>query len=294
MADLDFPALRAVRGRHPERIAELQSTRRRRPLLGDDGKLFILAMDHPARNAMGVGSDPFAMADRYDLLERLVEALAVPGVDGVLGTPDILDDLLLLGALDDKVVVGSMNRGGLRGSCFELDDRFTAYSAAAIAAAHYDFAKLLLRIDLADPDTAATLEASAAAVSESASLQLPIMLEPFMSHQRDGAVHNELTADAVVRSIAIASGLGHSSAYSWLKIPVVDDMARVMSATTLPTLLLGGEPNGDEDATYASWSEALALPGVRGLTVGRSLLYPPSGDVSAAVAVAASLVHPSR
>jgi len=97
-----------------------------------------------------------------------------------------------------------------------------------------------------------------------------------------------------VRSIAIASGLGHSSAYSWLKIPVVDDMARVMSATTLPTLLLGGEPNGDEDATYASWSEALALPGVRGLTVGRSLLYPPSGDVSAAVAVAASLVHPSR
>jgi len=294
VADLDFDALRAVRGEHPERIAELQRARRRRPLLGEDGKLFILAMDHPARNAMGVGSDPFAMADRYDLLERLAEALAVPGVDGVLGTPDILEDLLLLGALEDKVVVGSMNRGGLRGASFELDDRFTAFSAEAIAQASYDFAKLLLRIDLADPDTADTLEASACAVSEAAALRLPIMLEPFMSHQRDGVVHNELTADAVVRSIAITSGLGHSSAYSWLKIPVVDDMERVMAATTLPTLLLGGEPNGDVDATYASWSKALALPGVRGLTVGRSLLYPPSGDVSSAVAVAASLVHPSR
>ena len=52
----------------------------------------------------------------------------------MLGTPDILEDLLLLGALEDKVVIGSMNRGGLQGAVFELDDRFTAYDAAAIAA----------------------------------------------------------------------------------------------------------------------------------------------------------------
>ena len=48
----------------------------------------------------------------------------------MLGTPDILDDLLLLGALEGKVVIGSMNRGGLQGAGFELDDRFTAYRAA--------------------------------------------------------------------------------------------------------------------------------------------------------------------
>ena len=56
-------------------------------------------------------------------------ALSRPGVNGVLGTPDILEDLLLLGALDDKVVFGSMNRGGLAGATWSLDDRFTAYDA---------------------------------------------------------------------------------------------------------------------------------------------------------------------
>ncbi|WP_341538344.1 Cgl0159 family (beta/alpha)8-fold protein, partial [Pseudomonas viridiflava] len=87
-----------------------------------------------------------------------------------------------------------------------------------------DFAKLLVRIALEDAGTAPTLEATARAVSEAAALQLPIMLEPFMSAWQDGRVVNDLTADAVITSMAIAAGLGETSAYSWLKIPVVDDM----------------------------------------------------------------------
>jgi hypothetical protein len=43
------------------------------------------------------------MASRTELLERLCTALDRPGVDGVLGTPDILEDLLLLGRLEGKV-----------------------------------------------------------------------------------------------------------------------------------------------------------------------------------------------
>ncbi|MCJ1713250.1 class I fructose-bisphosphate aldolase [Curtobacterium sp. VKM Ac-2922] len=287
----DFARLRDVRAGSPERVAQTLAARTRRPLLGDDGKLFIVAADHPARGALAVRDDASAMADRYDLLERLVVAVSRPGVDGVLGTPDVLEDLALLGALDGKVVVGSMNRGGLRGATFEMDDRYTAYSAAAIKQAGLDFAKLLVRVNLSDAGTAPTLEATARAVSEAAAHQLPIMLEPFMSDWRDGKVVNDLTADAVITSMAIAAGLGETSAYSWLKIPVVDDMERVMAATTLPTLLLGGDPSSRPLETYARWADALALPGVRGLVVGRTLLYPPDGDVAAAVDVAAGLVH---
>lgn len=287
----DFARLRDLRAGAPERVADVLRARTRRPLLADDGKLFIVAADHPARGALAVRDDPSAMADRYDLLERLVVALGRPGVDGVLGTPDIVEDLALLGALDGKVVVGSMNRGGLRGASFELDDRYTAYSARAIKDAGLDVAKLLVRVALDDAGTAPTLEATARAVSEAAALRLPIMLEPFMSSWRDGRVVNDLTAEAVITSMAIAAGLGESSAYSWLKVPVVDDMARVMAATTLPTLLLGGDPSGSPDETYATWADALALPGVRGLVVGRTLLYPQDGDVATAVDVASSLVH---
>ncbi|WP_127791907.1 deoxyribose-phosphate aldolase [Agromyces sp. LHK192] len=286
-----FAEIRHLRATDPDAIARAHAARRRRPVLGDNGRLFILAADHPARGALGVGDEPMAMADRYLLLERLTVALARPGVDGVLATPDIIDDLALLGALDDKVVVGSMNRGGLRGAAFEMDDRYTAYDLPGIVRDGLDFAKCLLRVDLDDAGTSATLEATARAVSAAAAARVPIMLEPFMSTRRDGAVVNDLSTEAVITSIAIAAGLGTSSAYSWMKLPVVDDMERVMAATTLPTLLLGGERADDPAATYASWQRALALPGVRGLVVGRALVYPPDGDVIRAVDTAAALVH---
>jgi hypothetical protein len=70
---------------------------------------------------------------------------------------------------------------------------------------------------------------------------------------------------------------------------VVEDMERVAAATTLPTLLLGGEVARDQDATFARWGKALAAPNVLGLVVGRSLLYPPDDDVAGAVDAAAGL-----
>lgn len=291
MNRLDFDTLRQTRAQHPERISEILAGRTRRELIRGDGRLFIVAADHRARGALGVRDDDNAMANRYELLEGLATALSRPGVDGVLGTPDIIDDLALLGLLDDKIVVGSMNRGGLKGASFEMDDRYTAYSVDRIQHDRLDFAKNLLRINLADPGSVATLEATAQVVSEAAAAGLPIMLEPFMSSWVNGTVRNDLTTDAVILSIAIAEGLGDSSAYSWLKLPVVPDMDRVMAATTLPTLLLGGDPVGDQDETFESWQNALELPGVRGLVVGRSLLYPQDGNIEKAIDTAAALVH---
>lgn len=287
----DFSRLRDLRASAPDQIATRIRSRRRRDLLGEDGKLFIVAADHPARGALGVGGDQMAMADRYDLLDRLATALSRPGVDGVLGTPDIIDDLAALGLLDDKIIVGSMNRGGLRGATFEMDDRYGAYTIDELAAIGADFAKTLVRINLDDAGTAPTLQATAEAVTAAAEAELPIMLEPFMSRWVDGRIVNDLSADAVITSIAIAAGLGASSAYTWMKLPVVEDMERVMAATTMPTLLLGGDSGADPDETFAAWEDALALPGVRGLTVGRTLLYPPDGDVVSAVDAAAGLVR---
>jgi DhnA family fructose-bisphosphate aldolase class Ia len=291
MTAVDLAVLDRWRAERPESAGERYAARTRRALLGDDGRLFIVAADHPARAALGVGGDPLAMADRRELVAKLVRALATPGVDGVLATADILDDLAVLGALEGKVVVGSLNRGGLRGAAFELDDRFTGPGIDAMAGAGFDMAKLLLRIDRDDPGSVRTLEASAAAVTRAAEKRMPIMLEPFLSHRSDGRVVNDLTPDAVIESIAVASGLGASSAYSWLKLPVVAEMERVMRATTLPTLLLGGDGGASLDELLESWRAALRLPGVRGLVAGRTLLYPENGDSDAAVAAAARAVH---
>ena len=281
-----------LRSRRPGAIRDAWLARRRRPaFLPEDGRLMLVAADHPARGALAAQGRPLAMNSRTDMLDRLRAALARPGVDGLLATADIAEDLLLLGALDDKVVVASMNRGGLAGASFELDDRMTGYDVAGVLEAGLDAAKMLTRIDLDDPGTVATLETQGRAVTALARAGIPAMLEPFLSRRVDGRVVNDLSPDAVIKSLHIAQGLGSTSAYTWLKLPVVAEMARVMDATTLPTLLLGGDPSRRPEETYASWREALGLPAVRGLVVGRTLLYPPDDDVAAAVDVAVSLVH---
>ncbi|MGC5282034.1 aldolase [Actinomadura citrea] len=283
--------LAEVRAVRPESVAEAARGRvRRASLLGGSGRLMLLAADHPARGSLAAGGDPWAMADRGELLDRLCTALERPGVDGVLGTPDVIEDLLLLGVLGGKVVIGSMNRGGLAGASFEIDDRFTAYGAGAIAASGLDGGKMLLRVDDADPATVRTLEACAGAVSELAGRGLMAMVEPFVSRRVQGRVRNDLSPEAMTRAIAIASGLGSTSAFTWLKVPVVAEMERVMAASTLPALLLGGEVAADPVAAREGWRRALRLPTVRGLVVGRSLLYPPDGDVAGAVDAAVELL----
>lgn len=254
--------------------------------------LLLIAADHPARGALGVRSEPRAMASRSDLLVRLEAALSRPGVDGILASADILDDLLLMGLLEDKLVFGSMNRGGLQGASFELDDRFTGMDAETIERLGLDGGKTLTRICFDDPATAATLESTALAVTDLAARGLTALVEPFITDRiAPSRVQNRLDPDSVITSVAIASALGTTSAHTWLKLPVVDEMDRVLDATTLPTLLLGGDPNGDPAETYAAWARALDLPQAAGLVVGRALLYPGDGDVVRAVDTAANLVH---
>src|SRR4051812_35456956 len=233
-----------VRADRPGLVAEMAGTRARPDsLVGSTGRLMLVAADHTARGFLRAGSDGLAMADRPRLLERLATALSRPGVDGVLGTADVIEDLLLMGALEGKVVIGSMNRGGLAGTSFEIGDRFTGDDPAAVPRMGLQGGKMLLRIDPEDPATARTLEACAAAVSQLADRQLMAMVEPFVSHRVEGRVRNDLAVDAVIRSATVAAGLGWSSAHTWLKLPVadeIDEMDAVLAATTLPVLLLGG------------------------------------------------------
>jgi DhnA family fructose-bisphosphate aldolase class Ia len=287
---VDYAAITELRANDPGAIARAWQNRATRPTMRGDGRLMIVAADHPARGALAVGARPTAMNSRTDLLDRLRTALSDPGVDGVLATSDILDDLVVLGALEDKVVFSSFNRGGLAGASFEIDDRMTAATAASTAAARMNGGKMLCRIDLDDAGTVATMAACATAVDELATRGLIALLEPFMSSRVDGKVRNDLSPDAVIKSIHISQGLGSTSAYTWMKLPVVDEMDRVMDSTTLPTLLLGGDPT-DPDEAFASWAKALDLPSVRGLVVGRTLLYPPDDDVASAVATSVSMVR---
>jgi hypothetical protein len=292
ISDHAWAELLETRATDPGAVGEAYMNRRRRGrLLADDGTLFLVAADHAARGALAVGSDPLAMANRRSLLDRLLIALSNPEVDGILATPDVIEELLLLDGLHGKVIIGSMNRGGLAGADWEIDDRFTAYTAQSIVDSRLDGGKMLLRLVDSDPGTVPTLHSCAAAVSELARNGLMAMVEP-LPYRRDesGSLVLQRDSQSLARVIGVASGLGVTSAHTWLKLPAPADPS-VLNGTTLPVVILGGLPSEDVPAALSSWAPALRHPVTRGLVVGRTLLYPPDGDVAGAVEAAAKVLR---
>ena len=293
VSDQDYRALTEARVREPGRLRQALVGRRRRPLVGDDGRMLLLAADHTSRGKLAIGDDPMAAADRRSLLDRLVTGLADPRVDGVLGSADVLEELALLGALDGRLAVGTMNRGGIAGASWELDDRLTAYDAEHVVSLGLDGGKTLLRVEPSDPGVPRTLETVARLTTALADAGVMALIEPLPYRTRaDGGLELDPSEDALVRMVALASGLGSSSAYTWLKIPATADPARVAAATTCPVLLLGGDVGRDHEQVFDAWERALRVANIRGLVPGRALLYPEVLTVRGAVDRAGSLVHP--
>jgi DhnA family fructose-bisphosphate aldolase class Ia len=279
----------------PQSLGTALVSRRRRTVPGSDGKLLILAADHTARGKISLGKDSLAMSDRYTLLDRLVRCLAMPQVDGVLASADILEELAWLGALDGKLAIGTINRGGIIGARWELDDRVTAYDVDHIESMGLDGGKTLIRIDPTDPAVARTIETVARISTELADRRIMSLIEPLpYVTGADLQPTLDTSDDALVKVVAIASGLGASSAYTWLKVPASARMSEVAGATTLPILMLGGEPGANPDAMFDLWSKSMAEPNVRGLVAGRTLLYPNDGDSEAAVLRASQIIRPNN
>ena len=273
-----------------------------RDRLALDGKLNILAADHPARRVTKAGGDPLGMANRGDYLARIIRVLMCETVDGVMATMDILEDLLTIegflreaGAaslLDNKVLLPSLNRGGLAGVSWELDDPITGPTPAVCAEWRFDGAKLLLRVGDDDAGSLKTMVASARAIDECNAHGIPMFLEPLPVKRTEGGWAVVKTKEALAQLAGVASALGASSRYLWLKLPYCEGYEVVARSTTLPILLLGGEAAGDAAPFLRELAGGLAAgPNVRGALVGRNILYPGADDPLAAATAAGGIIH---
>ena len=302
LPDTLLERLTAIRVSDPEHAFRAAAARIRRQHLAPTGKLNLLAADHPARNVTQVGENPLAMADRRDYLARILRVLSSARVDGVMATMDILEDLLSVdgflrsrGAatlLDNKLLIASLNRGGLAGSSWELDDPTTGATPAACHAWRLDGAKLLMRVEENEPASLRTILASAQAITESNALHLPVFLEPLPVKRSEKGYAVVKTPEALARLAGVASALGDSSRYLWLKLPYCEGYQTVARSTTLPILLLGGESAGDPAPFLRQLECALAAgTNVRGALVGRNVLYPGAEDPRAMAEAAGGIIH---
>jgi len=297
-----FDAINEVRVTRPEVILEAAQERRRRETLTLDGKITILAADHPARMVNSYGDEPVRMANRHEYLGRVLRVISSPGVDGVMGTTDIIEDLLIVhhlvkekhgpGFLDNRVILGSMNRSGLAGSAWELDDRYTCFSAESIAGLNLDGAKVMFRLALEDPNSNLTLDYTAQAVNHCVHLGVPIFIEALVVRNEGGKWKASKNADDLVKAVGVATALGETSRLTWLKIPYCEGFERVARSTTCPILMLGGESRGDPTGTLNEFATGIrAGKTIRGALVGRNVTYPGPDDPLAVGLAINEIVH---
>ena len=297
-----YDAITDIRIKQPG-FADGEADRRtRRRVVAPDGKLVILAADHPGRASLKIQDDPVAMADRHELLARILRVLSHPGIDGVMSTPDIVEDLLILAGLirerggqsplDERLLIGCMNRGGLPGSVWEMDDRFTAFTTRRMLVLGLDGGKFMVRIDPTDRGSMATIDGCVRAITELAEASLLSFLEPLPVVRENGAYKVVRTARALIDAVSVSSSWGASSLYTWIKLPTCPEFERVARATTLPLVLLGGEAVGDARPVLEDLRRGMAAgANVRGAMIGRNVLYPGADDPRAVAAAVSAIVH---
>ena len=268
--------------------------------------LIIIAADHPARRVTRVGANDIAMGDRQQYLGRIARVLINDRVDGLMTTPDIMDDLFILNRilkdkggtsfLDNKILLGCTNRGGLSGSAYEMDDLLTAYSVKDIVECNLDGAKMMFRVDLESSQarySQKTIETCSQIIRECNANDIPAFVEPLPVHkEKEGGFSVQLNADDIIKTIGIATALGGSSSNIWLKIPYVQNFEHVVRSTSNPILMLGGESTGNPTDILENFERGLgAGPNIKGCLVGRNLLYPGFDDPYASAVAVARILH---
>lgn len=296
-----FKKITEIRVDNPDWIEDVAQKRSRRDTIAPSGKLNIVAADHPARGSIAVGDDPFAMADRHDLLARLVYVLQSDWMDGVLGGMDLLEELLILhelmkengsGFLDGKVMIASLNRAGHPGTAWELNDPISGTDAATCKQLNLDAAKMLFRMDPKSEESLETLLECARGVRDMSSEKLPIFLEPLPVEKVDNRYKVIKDADLLAELVSVTAALGNTSRYTWLKLPYTEGFEKVVRATTLPIVILGGGKSSSIEAVLEDLNAALQSGHqVRGAMFGRNLLFPDSVDLLELADAIGQLVH---
>lgn len=291
-----------IRVDDPELVVREAQGRKRRERFTVDGKMVVIAVDHPGRGVTVIGEDPLRMGDRWEYLGRTLRALAAPGIDGVMAPPDFLEEIIIANYLitqgggpsliDGRVLIGCMQRGGVAGVTGEIDDRFGAYTAESLEAMRLDGGKMLIRVVPDDPGTLKTVDYCARAVTELSRRSLVAFVEPLPQRREREKYLPDYSLENLIKWVGVVAALGETARYTWIKIPYIGDYERVAAATSLPILMLGGESKGDPTAVIQSFAAGLAsAANVRGAMVGRNVTFPGPLDPGHVAGAIGRLVH---
>jgi DhnA family fructose-bisphosphate aldolase class Ia len=297
-----FYKITDIRVNETSEIFEHAKNRKKREKLTKDGKLIILAADHPGRRVTALRNDPIGMGDRYEYLGRILRVITDDQFDGVMATTDMIEDIIIVdylyeqktgkSFLDEKVIIGCMNRGGHAGSLYEMEDVFTSFSAQSLKNMNLDGGKMMYRLDPSDHGSLITIRECAEAITELSRLGLYSFIEPVTVEERDKKYAFKTDLETLVKDVGAAAALGETSLYTWLKISYNENFERVARSTTLPVVLLGGPAKESPLETIKSFEHAIkSAPNVRGAMVGRNVTFVQQDDPRAVAMSLSMIIH---
>ena len=289
-----------------ELLKKEANERTRREELTGDGNLMIIAADHPARGIMSSGIDELGMAHRMNYIGRILRVICGnPQVDGVMGTPDVLEDLVLFNYLakqhggedflSRRLLIGCMNRLGLKGAVFELDDGLSAYKAAYVKETGLDGVKLMFRYAPESLDSRKTIEYCLRAMNECHQHDVPVFLEALAVELKEGKPEQKKDIKSLMQAVCIANGMSTSSVGTWLKLPYIRESdgltyKDIIAATSYPVIVLGGAATGRPDELVSNVNEAMEV-GASGGLIGRQILFPDHYDPYAVGKAISEVIH---
>lgn len=256
----------------------------RKQALPADRPLVLAAADHNARMISEYRGDPLAFCCRQEYLARLMRMLESPYVDGVEASPDVMEALMLLNdlrlsrgqpdVLSGKMLIGTANRGGLKGAVWELDDFCSGFTLERMQRLRLDGAKFMLRVDLDDERSKRAMEYCTDLVNRAAAADFPVFIEMLMVKRVDGNIVLQTDTLSLCRSVGVAAALGSSAMQKWLEVPRSPDYAQVAQATMCPLLVVPDESETEPLDIVAEYTrERDMADNVCGILLGRNILY---------------------
>lgn len=296
LGDDVFRKLNEIKAFHPEVILE-ETANREKPGFPHK-RLVFAAADHNARMINEYKGNPIGLSNRREYLTRLVRMLQSDSVDGVEATPDIIEDLIIINKirkdagekdfLKGKMLVGTVNRGGLKNTIWEMDDMPACFTVERINKLNMDGVKFMIRINPKDENAKYTVKYCADAINDAEKYGLPIFIEAlYVESNENGGYTMKTDSESLCKVVGVVGALGCTGAYKWIEVPLNNEYHVPVAATTCPVFVVPDEVEDEPEAVIREYTKEIGIAdNIRGILLGRNVMYNESDPLPIAEAIA--------
>lgn len=293
--DCFFRRINEIKAFHPE-IIEKEASLRIPPGFPHE-RLVFAAADHNARMINEYKGNLIGLSNRREYLTRLIRMLQSDQIDGIEAAPDIIEELIIANRLqreggkreflEGKMLVGTVNRGGLKNTVWEMDDLPLGFTVDRIKKLNMDGVKFMLRINPSDERSKNTLRYCAEAVNEAEKYSLPVFIEALYVETEGERFVLKTDSESLCKVIGVVGALGCTGANKWLEIPLNPEYQIPTAATTCPVLVVPDEIENEPVEVVKEYTKEIGISdNICGILLGRNVMYNTEDPLPIAEAIA--------